>query len=415
MMVAFLAVGTAAISARRLLPGLLAVSASLIAIGLNKTRSAIVAGVATSAACLVWWYGARMRSTSEARTMFISTVVAVVVAVSVVVYNPFHILAAGGNASLRYRALFAATALRMLGSAPMAGVGIGQYEAHYREFAGPELLALTGMSNAHNYFLWIAAELGLFGLGLFVWILAEPLWRGLTYVRAKRSDAWFLATFAAVLAFVGTWTVGQPLAVPQVGFTFWILLGLVDGHPVAGDSSLDPNRRLGTVPIVAIAAGLVLIVSSLPMRAHRAVSEIDLSRVTYGFYGWDSTNGGPRLIKPAPTNGRFRWTGRRATFFLRSSVRAVDMPLTASLEAVPNGVHVDIQVNQGEPRRITLDTPDWRTIRIVAPESTGPFWRVDLHTAPTWVPRNILRGSRDTRELGVAVGDISGSDPQPPS
>ena len=91
---------------------------------------------------------------------------------------------------------------------------------------------------------------------------------------------------------------------------------------------------------------------------------------------------------------------------MRSSVRAIDVPLAASLAIVAGGVQVDIVVDGHNADRMMLYDGGWRAVRINAPASTGPFWRVDLEVRPTWIPRVVVDSS-DERELGIAVGEIS--------
>lgn len=279
------------------------------------------------------------------------------------------------------RALFAETALRMFGSAPVTGVGIGQYRVRYLELASPDLFRSVLRGDAHNYFLWLGAELGVIGLASFVWLLGAALAGIWSQVRSPHSARGFLATSVGLAAFVITWLVGQPLAVPQVAYTFWIVVGMASAPSTAIERSSegDSNRSLSTK--LALAAALFVVVS-IPIRASRALAEIDLSRVAYGVDNWRTGGDGVR----------FRWSGPRATFFMRSSVRAIEIPVAANPPSVREGFQIEVAVEGNVASRLTLHDRRWHSVRINAPAARRRFWRIDLRTSPIEGPnRRILR------------------------
>ena len=86
-----------------------------------------------------------------------------------------------------------------------------------------------GRLSPHNDFLRIGAELGLVGLGLFLWILVSAgrrMWVALRQTRDAR-----LAGLAGGLgAFLVTSVASNPLVVRDVSYVFWIALGLAVGY-----------------------------------------------------------------------------------------------------------------------------------------------------------------------------------------
>lgn len=124
-------------------------------------------------------------------------------------------------------------------------------------------------------FLWQGAELGLVGLGVFLWILAAAFYPVLSRLRAHRSDLWFLGIVAGLVACVVTWLAWQVMY-PQVAYTFWILLGVAIAH-VARDApdGVTSRRRplLGTVGIVMM---IVVVICSVPMRARREIARLNV-------------------------------------------------------------------------------------------------------------------------------------------
>ena len=391
VLVAFAAIGIAAASWAARLPALMAFAVIVGGLWLSQTRSAIVAAIMVGAASGVWVCGVRICRWSPIRTLLLSMIVAIGVGGIIIVFNPLHLLASGGDRSLHFRSMFAKTAVRMTATAPLLGVGVGQYEVEYPDFASPELLRSYARNNAHDYFLWIAAELGLVGLGLFSWLIAAALVDGWREVRARTNDYRLLGLLAGLVAFIVTWTVGQPLGIPQVAYTFWIALGAATSVRAGAKREVSAGRVRTAIGRIAIAAFVVFIVASVPVRARSAIATIDLSRVSYGFYDSGTTN--------------FRWAGPRATFFVRASVRTIVIPLAALPPFMPAGAQVDIRVDGREAQKVTLPDQEWQLVTIRTPigaGSTRPYWQVDLYVQPIAAPSN----ASDT-DRRIAVGDLT--------
>lgn len=396
MLLAFVAIGTAAAARADRFPGLMAGVICIGAMWLTQTRSSIIAGLAVLAAVAVWLTMARGLRLRPLRAVAIAGVAAIAVGVSLVVFRPLSVFVSGANrwtasTSLYYRFLLSETAWRMTLSHPLFGVGVGQYEQSYRAFSSPELLAVHPINNAHNYFLWTSAELGLVGIAIFLWILGATLARCWSQIRVHQLDYWLLGTFAGLVAFIITWVIGQPLAVPQVAYTFWIMLGLLAGCSTDPAPAAAAGRRQPLPARIALAATVILVLGSVPIRAERAIADVDLSRVVYGFYNSNRAD-----------NRDFRWAGPRATFFVRRSVRAINVPLAAKLPDTPDGAQVDILVDGRPADRVMLRDRDWHDIAVNAPLSARPFWRVDLHVTPNGPSASLPENRRR-----VAVAEIA--------
>jgi len=83
-------------------------------------------------------------------------------------------------------------ALGMLAASPITGVGIGNYGAAYPAYALPGWEDPLG--HAHNYYLNIAAETGLVGLGAYLALLATAF--GLCWWARRRSESSFARALA---------------------------------------------------------------------------------------------------------------------------------------------------------------------------------------------------------------------------
>jgi len=375
MLLAFLAAGVAIESRAYLLPGALAAIVLFAGMWLTKTRSAIVAALAVLTAVAAWRAGTRLGVLSRTRVFVAAGIASIAVGVALVVFNPLHVLAATGkDVAIRMRVLFAETGLRMFATAPWTGVGIGQYESQYLEFAPPELLHYDKrVNNAHDYFLWLAAELGAVGFATFMWMIVAAFRDSLTNLR--RAPAGTRAALAGLFAFLITWSIGQPLGVPPVAYAFWLALGAATAFgveareaPAAGASRAWPSR-------LAAAAIVLVVVAGVPLKARHDVSEIDMSRVSYGFHGY-ARSADDRV---------FQWAGPHAVFFLRASVQEVDVPIAALQPAMP-AAQVALRVNGRSAARVAIADRAWHVVTLPRPSdvtAADPYWRVDLEVTPT--------------------------------
>ena len=308
--------------------------------------------------------------------------------------------------SLTVRTELIRAGLGVIATRPLFGVGIDRFFLLAGSYASPELHALwQGRMNPHNDFLRFGAELGLVGLGLFLWILAgagRRTWAALTSTRDVR-----LAGLAAgLVAFLVTSLVSNPLMVREVSYVFWIALGLAAGHaasletprdvpaPAMSGSSGRPRRLSQLRWAMALLVG-GLLVFSVPFRARQELATVDLTRVSYGLFAWG--------VEPDGT--RCRLSGPRATLFVDGRARLVEIPLSGTL---PSGglQQVEIRVDGRLANHVAVG-PEWRRLRTLLPADSTRSHRIDLTVSPSWVPADAIPGHYDRRELGVRVGELN--------
>lgn len=308
--------------------------------------------------------------------------------------------------SLAVRVELVRAGLHVVATRPLFGVGIDRFYLTAGSHASPELRALwQGRLNPHNDFLRFGAELGLVGLGLFLWILAgagRRTWEALQRTR----DARLAGLAGGLIAFLVTSLVSNPLMVREVSYVFWIALGLAVGHSARLQAPRDvpeevmsgsagPPRRVSRLrwPIALLLGGLL--VFSVPFRARQELASVDLTRVSYGLFEWGMEADGTQS----------RWSGPRATLFVDGRARLVEIPLSGT---APSGVlqQVEVRVDGRLANRIAVG-PEWQRLRTLLPEgpATGAR-RIDLFVSPTWVPAEVIPGHQDRRVRGVKVGEI---------
>jgi O-antigen ligase len=398
------ALGSAMAAARR--ERLLWLAAGVPAIGalyLTGSRSVIAAALAGLAAFVII---ALRRRLPAARTVVPFAAVAILAMVLGFSWMTGRDVAGEtAKQSLIVRRELLLAGMRLMATRPVFGVGIDRFYLLAGAHGSPELHALwQGRMNPHNDFIRFGAELGLVGMALFLWILAgagKRIWRAL----GTTGDARLAGVAAGLVAFLVTSMVSNPLMVREVSYVFWMALGLAVGHSArapgrgdreagvapAADRLADRSRRRRW--ILATVLGAVLL-GSIPFRAHRETSELNVAGLTYGLYEWGQERDGTLA----------RWSGPAATVFVDENARLIEIPLRGpSHDGLPREVNISID---GRPAHRIVVGPAWTRVRLpLPPESAARPRRIDFRISPTWVPADVIPGG-DRRELGVRVGEI---------
>jgi tetratricopeptide (TPR) repeat protein/O-antigen ligase len=114
---------------------------------------------------------------------------------------------------------------------PLLGTGAGTLMQHLPPYLDPEIYNVgqgNAVFHAHNEFLEQAAETGIVGLGLFLWLLGAFAAAALRVVRRGGPSAYLAAgLFCAVLAFLVPNLAGVSLRYATGALYLWVMLGLV--------------------------------------------------------------------------------------------------------------------------------------------------------------------------------------------
>ena len=403
VMIIPIAFGAAAVRSRWSFGWLAAGLTITAALWLTGTRAAIIAGLAVAVATVSW---VTLRRYFSANRWQIGIMLAIITALLLLTYEAFQFRAESIRLALSIRLWLAETTLGMLASRPLLGFGIGQYRPWSCQFSPPELLAIYPSADAHNYFFQIAGELGAIGLVLFLWLLGAAVLAAWRALRVARADSRLAGTLAGICAFLLSCLGDHALLFAPVAYPFWMVLGLAVGladqslvrsgvskpseHP-AFQSRPNPLRpgALHTggfsgkaLPMIAIVA----LIGSIPARVTQEVKRINLARVDYGFSNWHTEG----------TGLRYRWTAGRATFFVLSDERAVEIPLRAPLtnsnslqpilfedgyeDNLRFALEVEIALDGRVADRVRLANNTWRRVRLqLPPVRQRRFRRVDKH------------------------------------
>lgn len=297
-----------------------------------------------------------------------------------------------------FRRQFTETSLRIIAARPVFGIGIGRYFPDSELFMGPELAFTYGRENAHNNFLQIAAEIGLFGFGLFAVFVGGSLATAVRALAHAPRDWRLLGGFVGVLAFLGTCLAGHPLLVAEVGAPFWTSFGLLVGlasstllnAPLARPrgtirASVGPRLAAGTVAL-AIVASVPIVAGARPL-ARPAGHDVD------GLFDWQI--GGDGLATA--------WTKHVASLFTPPDATFIQIPVRAQVEpGARNAKSVEVSVG-GVYRGEFSVTDRWMMIPLALPESriASGVKRVNVRVGRGW--QEAAAGAGDYR-AGIEVG-----------
>ena len=305
------------------------------------------------------------------------------------------------TASIQNRLLFTQGSLTMWASHPVFGVGVGQYSLWSARYSPAALLEQSPNENAHNYVLQVAAELGVVGLVLFLWVLgvaARPLGRAVLH---KSADPLRLSLAVGLGAFILSALAGHPFLVPPVIYPFWVLVGIAstctgfERTPTSGTLPVSSHAHVWVLGLTAV------LVMSMSIRVARKVDLVDLTKVTYGLHQWETELDGTP----------FRWTSGRARLFVPATATDIELPFRAILvgdNRDPMTVEISIDARWSPP--VHLLDEEWRVHRLRLPsiQAGAKHRTVDLRVERPWRPSRAIPGSTDPRELGVKLGEVEG-------
>lgn len=270
VMVAVLAAGLVATEPERRARWVVALALSASALWLTASLAAILAGVAVLVAVIVYQIltaGGGRRSVVRSAGVLLLLVTVLVVARTGTRPKAME--------SLALRWAITNVSLDTAAESPVFGVGIGTYAQ--RSLPHQTDVVKRGFGEAgiqpHNYVLQILAELGLVGLGLFVWALVGTL-RLAVGAHRSAAGAWAVPAALATVAFLISALSGQPMLVDSVAIPAWIVMGLI--------IAAAPLTTARALPARWVLAGVALIGLTVPFRMASEIRGVDPRRIGHG-------------------------------------------------------------------------------------------------------------------------------------
>ncbi len=159
-----------------------------------------------------------------------------------------------GESEVSNRIFWWLGALRMIQDRPLTGVGTGCFGDVYLKYKTGELNSLY----AHNYFLQMGAEVGLLGLGAFVWMLVIFFRQVIKKLKSPLYIG-FLSSISAILIFS---LIDYNLCIPVNSILFWAILGMyfgIDAKEVKVNNYIL-KWLLNIVLVLAIIFGSIVVI-----------------------------------------------------------------------------------------------------------------------------------------------------------
>ncbi|NQT06180.1 MAG: O-antigen ligase family protein [Candidatus Omnitrophica bacterium] len=136
-----------------------------------------------------------------------------------------------GDGSIQHRIRIWTAGTRMFAEKPLTGQGLNTFMANYERFKVPKK-SERGLWYAHNCYLQIAAETGIFGLLSFLWLIIKMAIESIKSLRLIRDDFLryaFLGLFCGISVFLLHSSFDVSLYSLQLAVLFYFSLGLLMG------------------------------------------------------------------------------------------------------------------------------------------------------------------------------------------
>jgi O-antigen ligase len=290
------------------------------------------------------------------------------------------------------RAQFMQTSVRMFESAPLLGVGTGQYYDRSAEFMPAGLRNFYGNENAHNYFAQVFAELGVVGGALFVWLIASVMIHGWRSAQSAEADPAVLGLFAGIAGYLMTTISGHPMLVSEAALPFWATFGVIAGGRLAA--------RRPALPIIPAAAAAIVIAAILfnTSQAARAAAATTTQPADQGFHG----------LQTARSGRQFRWMTRHAVSYIPAGTGVLRIRISApDNRPLQRPIVVDVALAGRHVARRVLDAAEWVRIDVSVREAgQGAFRRLDMRADQVWTEDVVLGARKASRPVSLMVESI---------
>lgn len=319
-------------------------------------------------------------------------------------------------------------AVAMIKNYPLTGVGIGGYIIEISNYYKIYQIPQWEPESAENYILQAGSELGFVGLFLILWIFWEILKQiKRSYKEVPPNEPFkilLIGAIAGILAFLLNIQTHSYIGSYEIGYTFWLLVGLIYGlsnihqpeiqcgkEKTSASARREPasvRKPLFTRRFKVLAAALLFFYGAVHL--WNSTHSLSLKSRTEKL-GLKQEFG---LDKPEKTtNGReFRWTRSYGGMTIKVEKTVMVLPLHASHPDIQkNPVRVKIYLvkeffkHKKLLKEITLAQNDWQAVTLPAPEEVGQEVILLIKVSRTWNPLKTI-GTPDPRNLGVAVGRV---------
>lgn len=148
--------------------------------------------------------------------------------------------------------------LAIMADSPLFGVGLNNWSAYYPKYDGGDVMGIvTAPDRPHNDYLWIGSELGLVGLGAYLWLLWAVFRAFLRRLHTGGDAALpILCIGMGAVALLVHSAFSFPREQVSAMFPFWVAIGLIGRGQSAGRPGGWGARAFGALGIVLGLAGV---------------------------------------------------------------------------------------------------------------------------------------------------------------
>ncbi len=299
-------------------------------------------------------------------------------------------------------------ALNMVKEHPVTGTGIGSYIKISNKFnEKTERKWILFKDNAHNYYLQLASELGIFALLLWLSIIFLSFKKGLKFLSSatmNSKESFIYGLLFGVTAYILTMFSGHPLLLPSQQLFFWFYIAIL-AIPCnyCAATKIDKNYdKAKTIKHKYFNYLTILFFGTILLWSY--VNNFPKTEI-YGMYRYEY------LKNKSGNYNLWRWTMKEAKqkFTAKSDVLNITITANTANSTLPEGLQLKLFQNGR-----LLDSLNYINGGSKILSYYVPGLKNNEHTLRTNVSRTFnpyhMGTSNDNRDLGVMINKIKFQD-----
>jgi hypothetical protein len=328
-----------------------------------------------------------------------------------------------------YRYFYWEQALAMGKDYPITGVGFASYSILLPNYftknrTGPNIIDYSG-----NYYLEILSELGFPALFLILIVFFIVLKKVVIYFKKNtlfkknnNTGDWVLiGLMVSFITMLIALIFGAHTNFLEIQFAFWLIIGLllsyvrindINNNYDIGKTLRFPNRlnfsilqRVSLAIVLFIFSAVFLISSVTTLSINVAQNLYDKKN---NYKGWENIYG---LYKQDKFEGKpVRWSGIDASEVVDKKGNSIIIPVR---DVIPKEYRtplvIKIFIDNLAVKNVIIGNGEWQYIKIRIPDFTKEKFTITFVLNRSWIPKDVGL-NRDTRELGIMIGDYSWED-----